>query len=319
MPTPPPYASITGIYTTDDKHQAISKADYDGSAKPGQLVVDTTDYSVWVGDDTGALNPVGSGGTSTKIQNGTSKVEISTSGGEPVVTVGGDEILRFTVNGISFEGGLLNIFKDGGDLEIINTDDDILIDSRNGGDDIWLYSGDFIRIYGGDKDLNLESEGGGINIQAGDGSSSDDGISNAANGGDLTLSAGSAGTAVAPASGNSGGTVYITAGNSSSNGTAGTIEMNTGSDPLGVLGLYYFGYRNGSGTKALAYNENIAALRFQPVTLSELGSATTAGAGSRAFILDSNVPASGNFGEIAVTGGGNTVPVYSDGVNWRIG
>jgi hypothetical protein len=45
--TPPPYINITGIYTTDDKHQAISKTAYDGLAKPGQLIVDTTDLSVW--------------------------------------------------------------------------------------------------------------------------------------------------------------------------------------------------------------------------------------------------------------------------------
>lgn len=62
MATPPPYNEITGIYTVIDKHHAVSKADYDGTARAGQIVVDTSDYSLHVADDTGTLNAVGSGG-----------------------------------------------------------------------------------------------------------------------------------------------------------------------------------------------------------------------------------------------------------------
>ena len=55
-------------------------------------------------------------------------------------------------------------------------------------------------------------------------------------------------------------------------------------------------------------------------TLSALGSAASAGVGARAFITDSDVVASGNFGAVAAhTSGANAVPVYSDGTNWRIG
>lgn len=60
--TPPPYGNITGIYTVSDKHQKITKTEFDGNARPGQLVIDTSDYSVWVGNADGALNAVGSGG-----------------------------------------------------------------------------------------------------------------------------------------------------------------------------------------------------------------------------------------------------------------
>jgi hypothetical protein len=42
-------------------------------------------------------------------------------------------------------------------------------------------------------------------------------------------------------------------------------------------------------------------------------------AGGRAFINDSSLPAAGNFGEIAITGGSLVVPVWSDGLDWRIG
>jgi hypothetical protein len=58
----PPYENITGIYTIDDKHQAISRADYSGSARPGQIVIDTADYSMWVGTNTGSLVAAGGGG-----------------------------------------------------------------------------------------------------------------------------------------------------------------------------------------------------------------------------------------------------------------
>jgi hypothetical protein len=37
------------------------------------------------------------------------------------------------------------------------------------------------------------------------------------------------------------------------------------------------------------------------------------------MINDSTVAASTNFGAIAVGGGGNIVPVFSDGADWLIG
>lgn len=46
--------------------------------------------------------------------------------------------------------------------------------------------------------------------------------------------------------------------------------------------------------------------------------AASAGA-LRRFVRDSSVAASGNFGAVVAGGGANTVPVYSDLTNWRIG
>jgi len=54
-------------------------------------------------------------------------------------------------------------------------------------------------------------------------------------------------------------------------------------------------------------------------TVATLTSAATVGSGARAFVSDSSVAASGNFGAIVAGGGSNIVPVYSDGTNWRIG
>lgn len=62
---------------------------------------------------------------------------------------------------------------------------------------------------------------------------------------------------------------------------------------------------------------NIGVVSNPTVTYSALPSANTAG--YRAFISDANLVASGNFGNAVSGGGSNTVPVYSDGTNWRIG
>jgi hypothetical protein len=53
-----------------------------------------------------------------------------------------------------------------------------------------------------------------------------------------------------------------------------------------------------------------------PVTVSALPSAATAGAGARAFVTDAN---SITFNAAAVGGGGNNMPVFSNGTGWFIG
>jgi hypothetical protein len=53
---------MAGIHTMSDKHIAISKAELDGLARPGQIVVDADDYSLWVGNDDGDLISAGGGG-----------------------------------------------------------------------------------------------------------------------------------------------------------------------------------------------------------------------------------------------------------------
>lgn len=77
---------------------------------------------------------------------------------------------------------------------------------------------------------------------------------------------------------------------------------------------------NGSITKfripglvlsAGAYWINVGA-----VTVSALPSASTAGAGARAFVTDATAT---TFASTVAGGGANSVPVYSDGTNWKIG
>jgi len=73
---------------------------------------------------------------------------------------------------------------------------------------------------------------------------------------------------------------------------------------------------------AVSINANVTVgivVKSTAALYSALPSATTAGAGSRAFITDGNLVAAGNFGAVVIGGGANNVPVYSDSTNWRIG
>ena len=65
------------------------------------------------------------------------------------------------------------------------------------------------------------------------------------------------------------------------------------------------------------------AIRFGNMTgaivIAGLPAAGLAGAGARQFVTDSNATLAAGLGNIVAAGGGNNVPVYSDGTNWRIG
>jgi len=64
---PPPYDNITGISRAAMKDNAqITLAEYDGNARPGELVVDQTNDNLYVGNISGSLTLIASGsGTET--------------------------------------------------------------------------------------------------------------------------------------------------------------------------------------------------------------------------------------------------------------
>ena len=62
-----------------------------------------------------------------------------------------------------------------------------------------------------------------------------------------------------------------------------------------------------------------SSLKTTAVAYGSLPLAATAGAGARSFITDGNLAATGNFGSLVTGSAGNSVPVYSDGTDWRIG
>jgi hypothetical protein len=89
---------------------------------------------------------------------------------------------------------------------------------------------------------------------------------------------------------------------------AGTLK-NWTFDSIGDLNLPVGGNISGSGY--------VTAVRVitDPRPLASLAPV----AGGRAFVSDGNLVAIGNFGVEIGGGGSNTLPVYSDGVNWFIG
>jgi hypothetical protein len=89
---PPPYSGINGLYVQVDKHVDDTKANYDGNARPGQLVVDTSDYSLYIGNSNGVLNLVTGGGGGGSFGNLTaSNVTINTiTSGNPIIVRNGN-------------------------------------------------------------------------------------------------------------------------------------------------------------------------------------------------------------------------------------
>ena len=62
---PPPYANISGITRTIMKdNQEESIANYDGNARPGELVVDLNNNNIYIGNTDGNLNLINTGGGS---------------------------------------------------------------------------------------------------------------------------------------------------------------------------------------------------------------------------------------------------------------
>jgi len=179
------------------------------------------------------------------------------------------------------------------------------------GDDIILESGDDIRLQGDKGAFDQDVEGGDINIYAGDGS--DGNTQDAGSGGDVTIEGGDGGVSVLGQQG-FGGFITLRGGYTTEVGSAGgDINFNPGSSASGIYGRV-----NISGAYQWIFNTNDASILNPVVTLATLPSAGSV-PGARAVINDSNVPAPGNFGAIASTGGSAIVPVFSDGVNWLIG
>ena len=180
-----------------------------------------------------------------------------------------------------------------------------------GGDDIILESGDDIRLQGDQGTYDAEAEGGDINLFAGDGS--DGNTANAGSGGDVRIEAGAAGNSISGSQGE-GGFVTIEAGYTTASGLpGGSINLYPGNSDSNIYGDVII-----SGNFTWEFSTRDATLKFPAVTLATLPNPVGV-PGARAMIADSTAFASGNFGVIAVGGGSNIIPVFSDGINWLIG
>jgi hypothetical protein len=87
------------------------------------------------------------------------------------------------------------------------------------------------------------------------------------------------------------------------------------------IGSVYVDQKTGAPSKDFynwirsIYEFTRAGLATPAVTVAGLPP-TPGRAGSRAFVVNATVT---TFGSVVVGGGSNYVPVYCDGVNWRIG
>ncbi len=179
------------------------------------------------------------------------------------------------------------------------------------GDDIILESGDDIRLQGDKGTYDAESEGGDINLYAGDGSDGD--ANDAGSGGDIRIEAGAAGISVSGSQGE-GGFVTIQGGYTTATGlSGGDVNIYGGDSTDSISGNIII-----SGIFSWTFNTNTAIITYPVVTLATLPNAVGV-PGARAVIADSSVAASGNFGAVVASGGSNIVPVFSDGTNWLIG
>ena len=105
--TPPPYSNISGLYVQINKHVNTTLSNYNGNGRPGQLVVDTANYQLYISNANGNLNIVsGGGGSGSSISNGTSNVSISTVNGNVTVTSAGNTILTITGTSANITGGV---------------------------------------------------------------------------------------------------------------------------------------------------------------------------------------------------------------------
>lgn len=93
------------------------------------------------------------------------------------------------------------------------------------------------------------------------------------------------------------------------NAVLGQLWYNTANNTLNV-------YNSANSWVAISGSIVSSTVKTTATIYSNLPGAATAGAGTRAFISDAT---SASFNTVVTGGGGNVVPVFSDGTNWRVG
>jgi len=63
----------------------------------------------------------------------------------------------------------------------------------------------------------------------------------------------------------------------------------------------------------------LTSATFTPVAVASLPAASSAIAGMRMAVNNSNAALTAGIGAVVAGGGSNVVPVFCDGTNWRIG
>lgn len=299
---PPPYANITGTSQIVAKYnEQESIANVDGNARPGQLIVDleTDPPQLYVGNNTGNITLVASGGvanTGNILFDGNDIYPNNSSFPHIYGGPSGGPELTYLEEAGNFASYSQTMYINGGGLYVS------------------LDYGNVEMVYSPDGNLTLD---GNIITTGSSGNITGANVIQAntfASNGNLyiTPDLGSPASAL---------DVYLTGGPDVHIAT--TNNLIVGKDVGANVTVGSTGY-----VAVQAYDVGNSLSRTwwfgtlgtfeSPITIyANLPSPTTAGL--RAFINDANLVASGNFGALLTGGAGNTVPVYSDGSNWRIG
>ncbi len=241
-------------------------------------------------------------GSITEISNGTTEINIGVPAGNANISVAGtSNVAVFTTTGLSVSGTVTSGNITAGNLDATN----LVVNSISSDDSSFVNIEDGMNVNGTisatgniSTDTNVVVTPAVGTLVLGNATATNSpGLSSTTS---LTLTANRAGTAKSMELGNDGnlsvpGAVYTTANITGGNiSTAGYIGANT----IGV-----------------SYSVAARTVVTDPVSFGDL----TAAFGARAFINDGNLVAVGNFGAQVSGGGGNSVPIWSDGANWYIG
>lgn len=100
---------IQGILRVDTKQTDLTVAQYNGQARPGELVVDLTTYSLYVANIAGNLSPVlPPPPTIPNIVNGTSTIDIPVINGNVNISAGGTpNVVVFAGDTVTYQANLI--------------------------------------------------------------------------------------------------------------------------------------------------------------------------------------------------------------------
>ena len=294
---PPPYDNITGISRAVMKDNAQETlANYNGNARPGELVVNlvTDPPALYVGNNSGALTAISSGGGSTGNITFTDTTMSPPDGVDIFITAANSEV---EITGLDFRVDVTDDVRiTGSDIVSLRnrsaTEDITITTDLDGNAETWTFAVDSTLSTPGDIVVNGTVSGtvgsSTLYVAAQPSSNTYIQLNNTV---DSTIQTHANLEIITDASNTSATWTFD---------TAGTLTA-AGNISAGNIGL------SGNITSIVSVTDPQDFDNLTPIN------------GGRAFVTNANLVAAGNFGAQISGGGSNTVPVWSDGANWYIG
>ena len=296
-------ANVTGAIAFATTANAVAYANVSGTPTLGNIStinIDGSASTVLYGN--GAFAAVASS-PSTQIVNGTSNVTITGTDGNIDLQVGSANVGRIYTTGDAAPA----FWAIAGNIEAVN--------------DIETTGGTFKGIGSGLSAITGANVSGTVALATTSGTVSTAAQPNITSTGTLTslTVTGALGVTTGIITGDGGGISNVVAANIS--GTVNTAVLaqeviNSAQPNIGSVGTLSTLLVSGNVT-GQSYVSATTALQTTPVITSALPAAATAGAGARSMVTDAD--AGSVFGAVLVGAGSLTLPVFSDGTDWRTG